>query len=393
MPSTYQRDEACVLRVLKWILIVPLWLVLFEVGVRLDDWARYSTPLLSPFRSQGQLAIRDVDGMHGRPNARFRKWILNGDGMRGPDVSRTKPPRVYRIITIGASETFGLYESPGREYPRQLEDSLEAMRRSGRCKCAGIDRFEVLNGALLGMSLPTVVQDVRKRLKRFSPDMIVLYPSPVQYLEDDVPVAARPDSTVRGDVPPALRDRLFPRALGRGRDQVKLSLPSVAKDWLRRREVAREQSAHAAGWEFTRVPDDRMRQYAADLRGALAVIREISAVPVLVSHANAFAHGAPADPVMLNAWHRFYPRASAAVIPQFDDSAAVVSMAVGRETKSVNLDWNSESHRSTARLFDDFAHFTDVGAAMLAGRLAETVTRWSDSASRTMAPVSPQSGR
>ena len=358
--------------------VAVAWALCFEVGLRVDDWVRYGTPLLSPFRTQAELMVRDADGIHGRPHARFRKWILNNEGLRGPDISRTRAPGTVRLVTVGASETFGLYESPGREYPRQLEDSLNAMRRDGRCQCRGVTHFEVLNAALPGMSLPTVAQDVRNRIRRLSADMVVLYPSPVQYLDDEMPEPARPDSSPGAGRPRGARDGLYPRAIGRLRDQLKLNLPIVVKDFLRQRDTERSRAAHAPDWQFTTIPADRIGGYRQDLMRSIEAIREIGATPILVTHANAFPPSKPRDASSLVAWGRFYPRALPPVILAFDDSAAVVTTQVAGATATPVVDWHGIAHRQRGRWFDDFVHMTDAGSGLLAGELAAGIVRWTD---------------
>src|SRR2546423_85230 len=106
-----------------------------ETMARLDDAIRSGTPLLaSP--SYTDLTIQDSLGTRGRPFARYEKWRLNGAGFRNQEVALAPTPNCARVAVMGASETFGYAESPGKEYPAQLADSLN---RSG---C-----YEVLNTA------------------------------------------------------------------------------------------------------------------------------------------------------------------------------------------------------------------------------------------------------
>ena len=76
---------------------------------------------------------------------------------------------------------------------------------------------------------------------------------------------------------------------------------------------------------------------------------------------------------MLVAWRRFYPRATADVIVAFDDSAAVETRHIAEANSLLFLDW----HRLVAGLgrspFEDFAHFTDWGSAVIAGELATLI--------------------
>jgi hypothetical protein len=162
-----------------WIVLAVVFAVLFEATCRAEDWVLYRMPFFSPYQSMEELLLRDKDGMHGRPNAQFQKWIMNGLGLRGPPTSMTPHAGVIRIITVGASETFGLRESPDHDFPRQLEDSLNRQLAARRCEIAPRQRFEVLNAAFAGMTMPTIEQDIRRRLVRYRPSMIVAYiPSP-----------------------------------------------------------------------------------------------------------------------------------------------------------------------------------------------------------------------
>jgi hypothetical protein len=386
-PSGAQRTAPSA-RTAIAVVVLGFWGLLFEFGVRVEDWVRYQTPLLSPFNSQGQLMVRDADGIHGRPNSRFRKWVLNNEGMRGPDVTRSKALGILRVVTVGASETFGLYESQGREYPRQLEDSLEAMRRDGRCRCVGIKRFEVLNAGLLGMSLPTVAQDIRSRIGRFAPDAVVLYPSPVQYLEENAPKRALPDSSGLASKPLGLGGALYPRSIGRLREQLKISLPTIVKDILRQREADLVRSARPADWQFRAIPVERINAYETDLRGSIDAINELGAVPLVVSHANAFRKGEPRDKSLLTAWGKFYPRADPPIIVAFDDSAAATTRRVALEASAIFVDWHTAASSKSGSVFQDFSHMTDYGSGILAGLLAQEIVRWSNSSIERMKPKS-----
>ena len=124
-------------------------------------------------------------GVQGRPNARYQKWGLNELGLRGPSTSREPRRGVIRIVTVGASETFGMAEAEGREYPRQLEDSLNGAATRGN----STHRFEVLNASLPGMSIPSILLGLRGHIRSLSPDIVVVYPSPSFYVDREPPHA------------------------------------------------------------------------------------------------------------------------------------------------------------------------------------------------------------
>lgn len=345
-------------------LLLPLGLAVLELTVRLEEWVQYRTPLLSPVRSQSDLIMRDEDGAHGRPNVRFRNWEMNALGMRGPAATAAKPANTFRVIAVGASETFGLYESAGHEFPRQLEDSLN--QRAARCT-AGAPRFEVLNAAMPGMSLPTIEQDIRRRLSRLQADAILIYPTPAGFLDDAPPVAARPDSSGATALPAT--NALRPRALARAREQVKLLLPGFALTWLREAEIRRALASRPAGWRFTAVPHERLALYEQALAASIDAARAIGAVPVVATHANMFMGRAREDHEMLVAWSKFYPRADERVIVQFDSAARLSTLAIARDSGAVAVDVADRLTSAPTDAFADFVHFSDGGAALVASTL------------------------
>ncbi len=348
------------IRRIAWsVSLLAVFALALEVACRIDDGLRFGTPFFSPVESEGDLLVRDATGEHGRPYARYGKWVINNVGMRGPDVDTAKPPGTVRIVTAGASETFGLYESPGREFPRQLEDTL-------RERCG--PRVEVLNAAIFGMTLPTLEQDLRLRVRPLHPDAVVLYPTPVQYLNDGVPQPAVPDSNASTRLP--FRDALYPRALDRLRNQFKQLLPAWLATALRLRDIDQEAHEHPAGWRFTGVPADRLAAYDADLRRVIGAIHAIGATPVLAAHTNAFDGGGPRDQAKLVSWENQYHRATGEALIAFDTAAARVTLQAAHDSSVTIVDLR-RVHRSG--MFADYAHFTDAGAASVAGALAPAV--------------------
>ena len=351
--------------------LAVLFLLSFELTARVQDWVRFRMPILSPITSESDLMVRDAFGAHGRPGAQFRKWAMDSLGFRGPEVPAAKEPGTVRIVVTGASETFGLYESPHREFARALEDSLNARLAAGACGGSHLRRFEVLNDALPGMSLPTVEQDIHNRLGRFAPDVIVYYPSPAQFLEDRVPFAT-PRDTTRGshDMPGAVRRILHPRTFDIVRDELKNLAPPVLLTWLRRRSAQAEQRRHPAGWQFTHVPRARLDDYEADLRELIGVIRAAGAEPVIATHATAFERPRSDSAALVQAWERYYPRATGSTIIRFDDSARASSIRAASDSGVVVADVAAMFAHADGDNFADFVHFTDAGSA----RVAEVMT-------------------
>lgn len=352
-PVRWGRVGAAALGVLLVVLCAA------EVGARIEDWVRYRTPFASRILNEGDLAIRDATGRHPAPGVAFRAWRINAVGTRGPEPVAALAER--RVIVHGASETFGLYESPDHEYPRRLAAGL------GAAGCPA----DVLNAGFLGMSLPTVEQDLRLRLAALRPKVVVYYPTPPQYLDDDLPTAARPDSsgtvTVPGGSP--WRSRFAPRAY----DQLKTMIPAVS-DLLRRREIAASRGRIAADSLFTAVPESRLHAFEADLRRLVGTVRAIGATPVLATHANGFTADPPVAAARLRAWERFYPRATGATLIAFDAAAAEAIRRVGADSGVAVVDaWRAFHTGRGDSLFADFSHFTDAGADRMAALLRPAV--------------------
>lgn len=344
--------------------------VAFELTARLEDLIRYGMPLASPYGSEVDLVTHDSLGAHGRPGAQYLKWSLNSLGTRGPEVSPLPRPGVLRVVATGASETFGQSEGPGREYPRQLEDSLRASLTGG--SSAPWEAVEVLNAAFFGMSLPTATQDVRLRVSGFKPAIVVLYPTSVQYLSDALPRAEAPS---RASAPaPGFGATLKPRTLTRLREELKRVAPRAWREWLWQAQVRRQLAGHEPGWRYTEVPLDRLAAYEADLRAFIGAVRAIGAEPVLATHANRFVGGAVSDSALLGAWQRFYPRPEGQVILAFDSAGAEVTMRVAGDSGVAVADVRAALSNCPA-CFADYAHFTDEGAARVAGAVAAAVER------------------
>lgn len=346
----------------------------FELTVRVQDWVRYRMPIFSPVTSEADLMVRDRLGAHGRPNSQFRKWSIDSLGFRGVDVPVAKGAGTVRVALTGASETFGLYESPHREYAQALEDSLNARLAAGACDTAVVRRFEVLNDALPGMSLPTVEQDIRLRLGRFAPDVIVHYPTPAQFLEDRAPFATPRDTTVGShDIHGSLARALYPRALDILRDELKKTAPEPLLTWLRKRSAQAEQHQHSAGWRFTSIPEERMAEYDSDLRSLIGDIHSLGAEPVLATHATAFERPRSDSAALLQAWERFYPRATGATIIKFDYGARATTIRAASDSAVIVADVAGMFAHTDGANFADFVHFTDSGSALVAQVLAPAV--------------------
>lgn len=333
--------------------------IVAELTTRVDDWAQYDVPLSAPATSLADLFVVDSMGAHARPSTQFKQFRINDLGYRGNDIAAASLSH-RAVVVSGASESFGLYESSGKDWPSQLADSLGAA-------CG--NSVPVVNAAFAGMSLPTVAQDVRLRIATLQPRIGIYYPTPMQYLEGEtVPVASRPQASTT--TLPSFRSRFVPRL----RDAVKRSVPEAILDVARRISTARQRSS--SGTVAKSSPElDRLTAFENDLRGLVGTYRAAGIEPLLVVHQNRFREVKSTESRrLLTAWERFYPRYSASAILAFDSLGALATRRVAADSGISAVDPSDALRRlEPARAFADFTHFTDLGAATVAGEVSKAV--------------------
>ncbi len=137
-----------------------------EICARIDDSISYGAPLLSKYTSN---RLRSDDGgiQHNISNSRFEKWENNNFGFRGEDIQLSKASDVERIVCLGSSESYGLYENPGMEWPAQLKSALSE------------NSYEVINASVVGLSIRNYLPYIRKYILPLKPDTIILVINPL----------------------------------------------------------------------------------------------------------------------------------------------------------------------------------------------------------------------
>lgn len=124
-----------------------------EIGTEGTGYAKY-------FPNESKL---DYD-----ENGQKFQVTINSHGFRGKDFTAAKPAGVVRIVTLGASSTFGYYDRDDETYPSLLEERLN--QKEGKAA-----RFEVVN---LGIPHLTSAQILALFLKEglpLAPDVVTFY--------------------------------------------------------------------------------------------------------------------------------------------------------------------------------------------------------------------------
>ena len=177
-----------------------------EAVSRIDDWIFSDVPLYASPSRDRDLTIQETWGIRGRPHGHYRRWALNSHGFLGPEA--TAEPVGQRVMVLGASETFGLYESKGNDYPAML---------TGELKRNGNAAIEIVNAAVAGMSLPAMTVYWENWASKFKPSAVLVYPSSHFYLADTPP--APPIS--RSPLPPPPASGITSRFAERLQDQLR----------------------------------------------------------------------------------------------------------------------------------------------------------------------------
>lgn len=132
-------------------------------------------------------STRDVDTGERLPVA------INSQGFRGPEFDRAKADNTVRVLTLGASSTFGFYNRDDETYPHQL-----ALQLARQCPT---QRFEVINFAIPHSSSGNIAALLRAEGLALEPDAVTFY-------------QGRNDS-VLPDEPDGLFDKLYSVAVHR----------------------------------------------------------------------------------------------------------------------------------------------------------------------------------
>jgi hypothetical protein len=328
------------------------WIILlaaatFEAFARIDDWVRFGASPLARYDIEEIFQTGEL-GKQGKPLAKFKKWKMNSLGFRGPEPSVD----ALTVLVHGASESFGIFESPGYEYPRLLEQELRKLN----------PRYGVVNAAMPGMRFGRDAY-LLDAIRRTNAKLVVIYPTPLGYFGIAEGVCGNPKTRVMGQ---ASRGPLL-RAPAKLYDYLKRTLPSQVSDFFRLAHSAIQagSSPLAASWG-----EDDKKAFEADLKCITDKVRQAGATPLLMTHATMF--GAKFDrsyPEMLNAWQRFYPQLDRSGFGRIEMEANALIRSLGDSHGFPVLDL-AGGIEPGPKMFADFVHFSDVGAQAVALQIA-----------------------
>lgn len=327
---------------------IVLSLLTLEFAARADDKWSSGADFFKPY-TINTLFQPSPFGREGVPHARFAKWQMNGAGYRGPEAVAGR----RNVLVFGASETFGLYESAGQEYPRQLEERLNRAHPEG---------YNVVNIALPGIRIGRLGY-LKHAMAQTDAQYVVIYPSPANYIGTMAPFCGQSDVPT----PSAMSWKDHVRLAGKLDLLVKKLAPESLMSALRQFSIWRSTRQQTV---MERVPEPTIQAFKSDVACVVDAVRAQGAIPILVTHATYFGTRLePSDTSMMLSWRRFYPELAN---EGFLDLEARANEALRQIALALHVPL-ADAARGIPKgpdYFADFVHFNDQGSARMAELIA-----------------------
>lgn len=329
-----------------------------EIGSRLDDWLFMSISPLSNPTYDSELRFVDEGFVRGRPNGSFKRWQLNEYGFNGPSNPLLPHPDCQRLVILGASETFGSYESPEYEFVSQLRRRLE----DGLGHC-----FEVVNASIVGMSPRSAIAYWNGWVSQFRPQFVFLYPNPMLSLRisNDSDSHCVTTETTPRPATSATSGGIRYRFVDRLRDA--LDKPQWLVDIQIERQITHLVRKYGADWILEEVPEQCFGTFQNEIEDLINAVVSDGSIPILATHAfrsDGYERGT-------NLWLRqWIPRVTGAGQLRYHLAANGTLRSLAERQSVVVFD-AERILQGCRECFVDPVHFSDAGATRLASAFVE----------------------
>lgn len=357
-------NDTPVKRSFRYIWYLVVFLLTLELCLRFQAAWQWGTPFWSP-NSFETLTINDTMGGRNRANAHFEKWRINSQGFQGPELQIPKPKGIRRIGVAGASEIFSLYESPGGDVTSRLRELLEQSVPG---------RFEVVNLATPGMTIPSFIELHERWIHKFDFDAIIYYTSPAMYLSASAPGFQGSNKGKHEHLASLESSGLDPLLPGKTWEMLRLRLPVWIQVKLKWYLIERERRRYPNGWVWDHgAPDERIALFREHLLDLIGAVEHGGTRVFIATHANRFRNlSTEEDSRYMVGWIRFYPRATGESLLDMEQKANHVIRDLGVKQDIPVVDVETAVGKDPDR-FADFAHFTDCGASRASIAMREKI--------------------
>jgi lysophospholipase L1-like esterase len=311
------------------------------------------------------LIEKDSNGiLRNVPNLRYKKWEINSLGFRGKEIDLKKREGLIRIVCLGLSETFGIYESKDKEWPSQLREILG-------------DQFpnvEVINVSVAAQKLRKRKDYVKEYVLPLKPDIMVTVQGSLLPVMDFIRgLEDRP-------VEKKFRRKTGKRLLLRFREATKRCLPKwlVTRliSWDLRRTIRKKEKKHLInGKLFDKVPENFILEFENQIRSFIHFLKENHIVPVLLTFPYLLTSSNKElyKDIMLAA-RRLCVVLSEEGILDASESLSDIIIGIAEEENVAYID-NHRLIPKTLQYFVDYSHYTDKGAEFIAKNVYDLLIR------------------
>lgn len=358
--------------------IILVFMLTIEFCARIDDVLRFSMPFWQTSKADN-LRTKDKDGLQiNTPNARFEKWHNNSLGFRGPEISHIKVPGVSRIVCLGASESYGLYESIDKEWPAQLSSMLPS------------NKYQVINASVAGLSLCSYKAYLKKYVLQLKPDIIICYVNPFFYasifersqksneLQRTSVVKIEKKTTIKLASSIISNLRFIPKLKQVIKNAMQSDFPDLVQHYqliTTKKQIEAEESERLGG----QIPKDAIsnaciKGYKNDLLDIVDFMEShgikivLCTYPSLLNHKNLAA----TYPVVYLSTRRFFVEYSFKGMVDVLMQLNKVTTNVAREKGTTFIDCQALIP-SSLEYYGDTVHYTDQGAHLIANGIAQLI--------------------
>lgn len=354
----------------SWTLYAIVFGLVLELCARIDDGIKYEAPFIGKYTNERLRGTDDEGIRYNIPNGNFEKWRNNNLGFRGRDLIKDKPAGTTRIVCMGTSETYGLYEDPDNEWPAQLSRMIQDH-----------DSLEVINAATVGLKRKHVPRYLEKHVYELDPDVVVVLLSPSFIDRDQVADGQAPqkETVVSAQTPTdkltlstiKQRIRIFPKAW----QVVKQFVPQRLLEQYQYRDRANliddmERRYLKGKPPLDEVPPENLDRFESEL---LAIVNDLHSrgikvvlctYPYLLNESNLETY-----PLIFMENRRFTVELSYVGMVDASYQANRLVRKVAENENTGFIDLYSLVPQNTT-YFADNVHYTDAGAEVVARAVA-----------------------
>jgi lysophospholipase L1-like esterase len=277
---------------------------------------------------------------------------INSLGFRGDEFSREKPAGTIRIACIGASTTFcAEVTNNDRTWPARLQALLQARHP--------VVKVQVINAGVGGYVIAESLRNLERRVLPLEPDLVIFYEA-----NNDMALDTRDLARLRGVI--GEREG-YQSPISKW-----ISSYSLFYDLAAKNLAVLSGGGDNAGHKLTNLPDDLPNRFVSQLEKMHNLLSEHGIPLVLSCFLTKYRRDQSPEVQIANADVAFYymPWMS---IDSLLDGMDLYNEAIVRfsDSRGIPVVTDRQSVPADETHFADFAHFTDAGCDVLAGRFAD----------------------